>query len=254
MILKDKFRALWLSPAVLNALALVCLCVALSLAALAGTFWVKRHSVFTIKEVLVTGMRGEQDLLHQNPAFIKQAIVRQLRGNLMTVQLDAVQNTFSQAPWIRHANVRRVWPNRLWVVLEEHQAVATLNEDYLVNQQGEAYMAVADDSTAELPVLIGERQDAALMLARFRELNAWLAPSKLTVNRLFLSERRAWTAVLSNRVTLEIGRDDLKPLAAQRVSQWAKTWATAQQAAGAVGSLHVDLRYPNGYAISRTAS
>jgi hypothetical protein len=37
------------------------------------------------------------------------------------------------------------------------------------------------------------------------------------------------------------------------VSQWAKTWASAQQAAGAVGSLHVDLRYPNGYAISRGA-
>jgi cell division protein FtsQ len=82
----------------------------------------------------------------------------------------------------------------------------------------------------------------------------WLAPSKLTVNRLYLSERRAWTAVLSNRMTLDIGRDDLKPLASERVGRWAKTWATAQQAAGAVGSLHVDLRYPNGYAISRAAS
>jgi cell division protein FtsQ len=252
--MKHYLLRLWQAKAVLNALAAVCLCAALVLAGVAGTLAVKRHSVFTIKEVLVTGMRGEQDLSHQNPAFIKQAIVRQLRGNLMTVQLDSVQTAFAQAPWIRHVNVRRVWPNRLWVVLEEHQAVATLNEDYLVNQQGEPYMAVVDGSLAELPVLIGDRQDASLMLQRFHEINGWLAPSKLTVNRLFLSERRAWTAVLSNRMTLEIGRDDLKPLAAERVGRWAKTWATAQQASGIVGSLHVDLRYPNGYAISRNAS
>jgi cell division protein FtsQ len=251
--MKQQLR-LWLeTPSVLNALAAVLACAALVIAGTAGVYWVKRHSLFNIKEVVVTGMRGEQDLSHQNPAFIKQAIVRQLRGNLMTVQLDTVQSTFAQAPWIRHVNVRRVWPNRLWVVLEEHQAVATLNEDYLVNQQGEAYMAVADDTLSDLPVLVGDRQDAQLMLQRFRELNGWLAPSKLTVSKLFLSERRAWTAVLSNRMTLEIGRDDLKPLTAQRVSQWAKTWASAQQAAAAAGSLHVDLRYPNGYAISRGA-
>lgn len=252
--MKQKFLLLWQTASALNVIAAVLAGAALLLAGIAGTYWVKRHTLFNIKEVVVTGMRGEQDLSHQNPTFIRQAIVRQLRGNLMTVQLDAVQNTFAQAPWIRHVNVRRVWPNRLWVVLEEHQAVATLNEDYLVNQQGEAYMAVADGTSAELPVLIGDKQDAHLMLMRYRELNTWLAPSKLTVARLFLSERRAWTVVLSNHMTLEIGRDDLKPAASQRVTQWAKTWATAQQAAGVIGSLHIDLRYPNGYAVSRTAS
>jgi cell division protein FtsQ len=252
--MKQKLLLLWQTASALNVIAAVLAGAALLLAGLAGTYWVKRHSLFNIKEIVVTGMRGEQDLSHQNPTFIHQAIVRQLRGNLMTVQLDAVQSTFAQAPWIRHVNVRRVWPNRLWVVLEEHQAVATLNEDYLVNQQGEAYMAVADGTSAELPVLIGDKQDSHLMLMRYRELNSWLAPSKLTVARLFLSERRAWTVVLSNHMTLEIGRDDLKPVASQRVIQWAKTWATAQQAAGAIGGLHIDLRYPNGYAVSRAAS
>ncbi len=252
--MKQKLLLMWQSSSVLNALAAVFACTALIVAALASTFWIKRHSLFNIKEVVVTGMRGELDLAHQNPAFIKQVIVRQLRGNLMTVQLETVQNTFAQAPWIRHVNARRVWPNRLWVVLEEHQAVATLNDDYLVNQQGEAYMAVADDTLNDLPILVGDKQDAKLMLQRFRDLNVWLAPNKVTVNRLFLSERRAWTAELSNKVTLEIGRDDLKPAASERVSQWAKTWITAQQAAGASASTRIDLRYPNGYAISRPAS
>jgi cell division protein FtsQ len=252
--MKQKLLLLWQTASVLNVLAVVLMSAALALAGLAGSYWVKRHSLFNIKEVVVTGMRGEQDLLHQNPTFIRQVIVRQLRGNLMTVQLDAVQSTFAQAPWIRHVHVRRVWPNRLWVVLEEHQAVASLNDEFLVNQQGETYMAVVDDAMVGLPALIGKKQDASLMLERFRELNGWLVPSQLTVHQLYLSERRAWTAVLSNQTTLEIGRDDLKPSVSQRVSQWAKTWATAQNAAGVSKSLHIDLRYPNGYAISRSAS
>jgi cell division protein FtsQ len=253
-VMKNKLLSLWQSTSVLNTLAAVLASLALVLLVLGASQWVKRHSLFNIKEVVVTGMRGQQDLVHQNPVFIKQAILRQLRGNLLTVELHRVQTAFAQAPWIRHVSVRRVWPNRLWVGLEEHQAVATMNDDYLVNQQGEAYMAVADDASMDLPILIGDRQDAPLMMQRYRELNQWLAPNKITVSRLFLSERRAWTAELSNKMTLEIGRDDLKPTANERVVQWAKTWATAQQATGTSNSLRIDLRYPNGYAISRPAS
>ncbi len=252
--MKQKILLMWQTASVLNVLAAMLVSIAVLLIGLAGTYWVKRHSMFNIKEVVVTGMRGEKDLYHQNPSFIRQAIVPQLSGNLMTVQLSVVQRTFLQAPWIRHVTVRRVWPNRLWVLLEEHQAVARLNDDYLVNQQGETYVASTDDDLPDLPALIGEKHDAQLMLIRLRELNKWLSPSKLTVHQLFLSERRAWTATLSNRTVLEIGRDDLKPIVAERVGQWAKTWAIAQKSAGLSNSRHIDLRYPNGYAIRRSAS
>jgi cell division protein FtsQ len=256
-MLKLWLTSRWQHTGFLNGVAGLLLGLALCIAGLAGVQWLKRHSVFTVKEVVVTGLRGELDLSHQNPIFIRQGILRQLSGNVMTADLTQVQQAFAQAPWIRHVNVRRVWPNRLWVVLEEHQAVANLNEDYLVNQQGEPYIAVVDGSANDLPTFTGDKQAAAAMLHRYRELNQWLAPSKVTVSQLYLSERRAWTAVLSNRMTLDIGRDDLQPSAKERVSRWSSTWLTAQQAArslGVSGSTHIDLRYPNGYAINRSAS
>jgi cell division protein FtsQ len=251
--MKRLLQSFWQSPRALNVLAGLLAAVAVLLAVYAAMQGLGRLKAFNIKEVVVTGMRGEQDLMHQNPAFIKQAIVRQLRGNLLTVKLDVVQSTFAQAPWIRHVSVRRVWPNRLWVVLEEHQAVATLNDDYLINQQGEAFMAVADGAQSLLPGFVGDLKDAGLMLARYKELNDWLAPSQTKADKLILSERRAWTVVLSNQITLEIGRDDLQPSAQKRVQRWARTWSTAQQVASSPQSKRVDLRYPNGYAISRSA-
>jgi cell division protein FtsQ len=257
--MKLWLTTLWQNPRVLNTLAVLCLGAALLTGTTAGVYWLKRHSLFNIKEVVVTGMRGEQDLAHQNPAFIRQAIVRQLRGNLLTVQLDSVQNAFAQAPWVRHVSVRRVWPNRLWVVLEEHQAVATLNEDWLVNQQGEAYMAVADDTLGQLPALVGDKQDASLILERLNQINEWLAPSPHRAVRLVLSDRRAWTAQLSNHMLLELGRDDLLPSAQDRVQRWVRTWPTAQQTANPNAASSpavtgkIDLRYPNGYAVARAA-
>ncbi len=252
--MKLWLQSFWQSPRALNVFAGLLAAVAVGIAGYAGVQWLGRLKAFNIQEVVVSGMRGEQDLAHQNPAFIRQAILRQLRGNLLTVKLDAVQSAFAQAPWIRHVSVRRVWPNRLWVVLEEHQAVATLNDDYLVNQQGEAYMAVADDTLASLPALVGDKQDAGLMLARFKQMNEWLLPSKQQAVRLILSERRAWTVVLSNQTTLDIGRDDLQPSTQDRVQRWVKTWTTAQQAAGVGNGVRIDLRYPNGYAVARGAS
>ena len=252
--MKLWLQSFWQNPRALTVFASLLAAVAISIAAYAGVQWLGRLKTFNIQEVVVSGMRGEQDLAHQNPTFIRQAILRQLRGNFLTVRLDRVQNAFAQAPWIRHVSVRRVWPNRLWVVLEEHQAVATLNDDYLVNQQGEAYMAVADDTLASLPALVGDRQDAGLMLARFKQMNEWLAPSKQQAVRLVLSERRAWTVVLSNQMILDIGRDDLQPSMQERVQRWVRTWATAEQVAGVGKSVRIDLRYPNGYAVARVSS
>ena len=244
--------SLWSNYTVLNRMAAVCAISAIALVTATAVLWTQRLAAFSIKEVVVTGLRGQQDLAHQNTAFIQRAVLPQLRGNYLTVRLGDVQTAFAQAAWIRHVNVRRVWPNRLWVEIEEHQAVAMLNDDRLVNEQGESFMAEADETLAQLPVLQGAEKDAARMLVRLQELNRWLAPSKAKAVKLQMSERRAWTAELSNNVVLEIGRDDLLPSAQERVSRFAKTWNTSRNVTN--GAKYVDLRYTNGYAVKRAGT
>jgi cell division protein FtsQ len=254
-MLKLWLYSFWNKPAILNSLAALMLCAAISLVGMAASSWVKRHAWFDIKALVITGMRGNADLLHQNTGFIKSKIMPHLRGNFFTADLSAVQTKFKETAWLRHAEVRRVWPNRLWVILEEHQAVAKLNQDLLINAQGEPFLGLSDQASSEkwqkLPQLYGEQVDIPLIQARFQALNEWLAPTRLSVKQLSFSERRAWTAVLSNNIVLDIGRDDLQPATQQRVIRWVNTWATAQQAVNLKTGSRIDLRYPNGYAVSK---
>ena len=251
-MLKLWWLSCWNKPTVLNVLAGLMLVSALSLIVITGSSWVQRHPWFNIKELVVTGMRGLTDTSHQENKIIKYQLMPRIKGNFFTVDLDTVQHLFQDNPWVRHAVVRRVWPNRLWVVLEEHQPVAKLNDDLLVNQYGELFLGVlkGTDIWQNLPQFYGDKNNVDIIQAHFHQLNQWLLPKKLSIRQLYFSERRAWTAVLSNNIVLEIGRDDLQPNIETRIKRWVNTWATAQQAANFKPYSRIDLRYPNGYAVS----
>lgn len=251
-MLKLWWLSCWNKPAVLNVLAVLMLVGALSLIVITGSSWVQRHPWFNIKELVVTGMRGSADISHQQAKIVKHQLMPRIKGNFFTVDLGTVQQLFQDNPWVRHVVVRRVWPNRLWVVVEEHQPVAKLNDDLLVNVYGELFLGVLKgaDAWQNLPQFYGDKDDIDTIQTHFHLLNQWLSPKKLSVRQLYFSERRAWTAVLSNNIVLEIGRDDLQPNIEMRINRWVNTWATAQQAASLKPYSRIDLRYPNGYAVS----
>jgi len=43
-----------------------------------------------------------------------------------TADLDAVRAAFESVPWVRKAMVRREWPNKLIVTVEEHRGIGHL--------------------------------------------------------------------------------------------------------------------------------
>jgi len=85
-----------------------------------------------------------------------------LAGNFYSVDLQQGRAAFETVPWVRHAVVRRVWPDRLSVKLEEHRAAALWegggedsSGDRLVNSFGEVFQAnlgdVEDDPEDSTP-------------------------------------------------------------------------------------------------------
>ena len=247
-MLKNWLLSLWVSSRFINALAACCAVLAVLIALGCGAYAAQGTPLFEIAAIEVTGLRGERDLTHQNEAFLRRAVVPQLQGSYFTLRLADVQKAFAQSPWVRHVDVRRVWPNRVWVVVEEHQASALLNNNLLVNEQGEAFAVMLDERDLALPLFVGDPRDSAQLLTRVHELNGWVAGLSLHTVMMTLSDRKAWTATLSNGVTLELGRDELTPPVAQRVAQWVRYWPTLAQGSASPVK-RIDLRYPNGFAV-----
>jgi cell division protein FtsQ len=196
--------------------------------------------VFPVREVQVIG-----SISRVTRAQIDTVVHRELRGNFFTIQLDTARGAFAKLPWVRRVQVRRHWPDRLEVFLEEHEAIARWGGDELVNTHGEVFAAASD---GRLPMFHGPREVAADMAENYRQFSDQLAPLGLRIAEVDVSDRRAWRVRLEEGMTLELGRDQLAGRLGKFVSAYAES----------VGRMNerpqiVDLRYPNGFAVRMKA-
>jgi cell division protein FtsQ len=137
------------------------------------------------------------------------------------------------------------------VAIEEHAALARWGADLrgmrLVNTYGEVFTGELPGA-GRLPQFAGPLGSAQEVTRRYAAFRQALAPMELEPRQVLLSPRYAWQMRLSNGLTLELGRDQLKEPVLERLSRFVAFYAQT------LGRLkrrldYVDLRYPNGFAL-----
>lgn len=174
-------------------------------------------------------------------AEVLQVVQSEIRGNFFTVDIDRLRRSLEKLPWVRLVSIRREFPNRLVMELEEHQALAHWNNVGLVNKQGEVFVA---SNEQVLPNFIGPEGASSEVAKQYGQFSQQLAPLDLHVAQLALSARHAWQVRLSNDMVLELGRDDIDRRLARFVSVYPYGLAARQNEVR-----YVDLRYPKGFAV-----
>lgn len=213
-----------------------------ALAALAAGYffgqWAVNSSAFPLEEVSVDG--GGGGLKQVTREQINEVVGSSVRGNFLTVDLEATRKAFAELPWVRAASVRRTWPRGLDVTLEEHIALARWGSDALVSTYGEVFSAVSDK---KLPVLEGPIENSSDMVRQYAVFTRLLRPLQQNIDRVSLSDRRAWQVRLENGTVLELGREQMEA----RLARYVRVHdLSAGQLMGRLS--HVDLRYPSGFA------
>ena len=147
----------------MNAMANVLLMAFMVMLICAGLWWAVRHAHFSLQRITVDG-----DVAHSNEVTLRANVAPRLSGNFFTMDLAQARASFEAVPWVRRAVVRREFPNRLRVTLEEHQPVARWGNEgdvRMVNQQGELFEAnVAEADVERMPRLIGPDAQSAEVL------------------------------------------------------------------------------------------
>ncbi len=216
-----------------------------------GVWWLSQRPMFTLRTVTVESMYG-LELQHVNKLTLRNGVVGRIKGNFFTTNLEQVRVAFESVPWVRKATVRREWPDQLIVEVEEHEALGTWGEDgRLLSVKGDVFtanLAEADEDRA-LPELDGPEGSEKEVLARFAELRAWFAPLQLAPGKLSLSKRYAWTVKLDNGMSVALGREQDKTTLKKRVDRLVNIYP---QLAALLpdGIDSIDMRYPNGLALS----
>lgn len=244
-------RQFWNSPALIDKVA--GLLIGASILSLLGLmlFWVSHRPAFAVKRVVINSIEGE--LRHVTSSQVRTAVLENLDGTVLSANLGPVQQSLQSIAWVKSATVRRVWPNRLLVRIEEQQAVAVWSKGLLVNRYGESFSADKEDhgEACALATLSGPKGSEKLVLTRARELQEWIAPLGMSLSSLRLTEQYAWTAVLTTGLTLDLGRDALGTSVQERVVKFVQTqpWlAQRLELEGGPSVVHADLRYATGYA------
>ncbi len=236
---------MWNNARLLNLVANALFALSGLLAASAAGVTLVRSPAFALRSIEVEG-----ELTHVRRPDIVAVLEGRVSGTFFTVDLDALRARFELIPWVRRAEVRRHWPDRLVVRLEEHVPLARwgVPEDgRLVDTQGDVFGA---SESSDLPVFAGPAGSEREVARRYAEFSALLQPLKFSVRQVLLSERLAWQLRTGDGLVIELGRDvDGDPVPA-RLQRFVQAYpATLQQVGGDHSAWRVDLRYPNGFAL-----
>jgi cell division protein FtsQ len=232
---------MWDDPRQLNAAAAGLVLVAAALLAWGFVAWAARQPAFAFREVVVRG-----PLEHASAAHLEAVIRDELAGTFFTMNLDRARAALSRVPWVKGVALRRQWPRRLEVTIDEHVPLARWNDAALIDGDGEVFGA---DYDGELPQFAGPDDRAAEVAARYREWSAVLAPLALTTREVRLSARGGWQVGATGAggpLELELGRDEPAARLARFVAVWGRTLGPLARAGTRID--HVDLRYRNGFA------
>lgn len=229
---------MWDRPSLMNWIS--SLLFALSVVAMlyAALYVVVHLPIFPLREVKVDGQ-----LSHVSREQVKLIVARHLKGNFFTLDLVKARDAFEKLPWARNVSIRRRWPDKLEVVIEEHQELARWGSIALVNTHGELFHAA---SGTDLPVFFGPGDGVVEVATEYAEYSKILKGANLEIASLALTPRRAWQVTTRNGIVIELGRVEMQPRLQKFVSVYSSTLVGLNKKI-----TYADLRYPNGFAVRK---
>lgn len=208
------------------------------------------EGLFPFREVTVLGARQAE-----TQRELRQ-LIPHLQGGFFSLDLEQTRLACERLPWVRQATVRRLWPNRLLIEIDEHVPAAAWNGQEILSVEGERFPVRPWDSLPRVHAPEGFERQIALRLNEFQRL---LSPAGWQIASLQVSPRGAWRLVVqaatparrqalmslgaAPRVSLELGRDRH----AERMKRFLTFYDAAAAHLGPVSQ--IDLRYPNGFAV-----
>jgi cell division protein FtsQ len=237
---------MWDRPEIMNSVSSALIAAAILLALYGGIFLLANLPLFPVRQVSVSNAAEPGAELHHVTREQVQAVIgERLKGTFFTVDLEAARAAFSGLPWVRNVEVRRTWPDKLEVAIEEQVAFANWSDGKLVNTHGELFDAALVDG---LPVFSGPPGSEGEVTRRYREFSEDFKKLGFNARQVALSPRLAWDIKLDNGLALKLGRDQPRDPLRARLDRFVAAYADS---VGRIsGRLDLaDLRYTQGFAL-----
>lgn len=220
--------------------------------------WIDNPEQMVLSQLVLNG-----DHAYTDEDDIRQAILGLgLPNTYIGQNVDDIQQEIMQFPWIKQASVRKQWPDRLIVSIEEYKPAFYWNDLFLLDNYGNIFNVPLDRFVErQLPKLYGpEGKEKAIVKIyyKFNDLSKKLASSGLTlqIKSTVTDERNAWQLIIkqciagfcpeNQEMKLILGSENIE----QRYQQFIKLLPEIQVRIPKDERITVaDLRYESGISV-----
>lgn len=176
---------------------------------------------------------------------LQKTIILEIEPGFFRLRVSHLQSALLSRPWMKHVDIRKIWPNRLVVKFEEHTPIARWGDNGMISATGQVFFPKESLSQFNsLPFLKGPAARSAYVWENYLEMREILASHKLGISQLILAPRGSWHVKLDNGVIVNLGTDDM----IKRLKRFVRVYKTHLQSKNQAIA-YVDLRYTSGLAV-----
>lgn len=210
----------------------------------AGVVVLGIFSARMIDDVAIDSIYVASSLNRVSKQDIAQIVKRYEYDGFFTLRLKEFENDLNDLGWVYKANIKRQWPYKLVIEIEEQMPMFRWNQDYLLNKYGQPF-PVDDESFEDRPLLKGEYGREQVLAQLYEQYNHQFNALGIAIKSLEEDARYDKVMHLNNGVIINMGRDNVE-LQMQRCLKMFALLSDEERTAIAT----IDLRHSHGLAIS----
>jgi len=198
-----------------------------------------QDTLFPIRTIQLSGT-----FRHINQQEVESTVQYAIGEGFFSLNINRVQQTLSDKPWVESISIRRIWPDHLKIAIVEKRPVARWDDNHLLSDKAVVYRA-STGAFAELPLVHTAGGNPRQMLHLYYRLSGQFARLNETVVAVSKDSRGALDMQLGNGLKIKVGRSDIE----RRIARFVVIYD--QQILPRQEDIHtLDLRYSNGFAVA----
>lgn len=213
--------------------------IGLVCASAAGFYFLWPVANQPVTEVAFTG-----DLTRVDMQEMRERVRGHATTGLLMLDIERLDSDLESMDWVYAAEIRKSWPSRLEIAIEQEQPVARWGDTGYLAASGEMVSSESFDDLIGLPDLQVRRASPQDTLELFYALSSAMKTYGLSLTQLTQSPYGSWSMEMENGSRVMLGKEEL----IVRIKRVMNAWASYDS--DQINQLEsVDARYPNGIAV-----
>lgn len=206
---------------------------------LGGVYLSQLEQVLPIRTIQLSGTFENLD-----QEEVELTLQRYLGQGFFGFDIHHLQQTLHENSWTEQVSVRRVWPDKLRIMIKEKQAVAQWDAQHLLSDKAVVYRANVA-AFSHLPVVHAANHPPTWVLNQFYRLQARFNSVDERLIALQVDSRGALDVELINGLKIKLGRKDIDHKVDRLVGIYVQQILPRREQIQ-----RLDLRYSNGFAVA----